>query len=236
MSMPNNYHLPSIKLSDNIIPKNKSIMRIGILGGTFDPPHYGHISPAKQTAKWLNLDKLLILPANIPPHKERTFATTEQRLAMVNILCQKDPFFILDDRELKRQSLSYTVDTLQEIKNEHPSWQLFFIMGMDSLLTFTTWYQWQKILTLCHLVVNTRPGFELGSLNCETQKLLAEHRLIDVNKIHSSKTGSILFHETTTNWDISSTMVRQKLKEKNDCSELLPLEIITYINNQQLYR
>ena len=209
--------------------------RIGIFGGTFDPIHFGHIHTAKQTAQWLNLDKLLILPSHIPPHKSKTSATAEQRLAMVDIVCQKDPALILDKRELNKHSPSYTVETLREIKTEYAQAQLFFIVGMDSLLTFNTWHKYQEILSLCHLVVNTRPNYQIDRNNIELTQLLENHQISHLNELKQKEAGSILLHDSK-DWRISSTEIRKKIKSKHNCSELLPKDILSYINKEQLYR
>ena len=95
--------------------KVKQLTRIGILGGTFDPIHFGHINPAINTAKWLELSQLILLPAHIPPHKSQTKASALHRKAMVSLVCDDYPLFKLDDRELLRSSPSYTVETLKEM-------------------------------------------------------------------------------------------------------------------------
>ena len=103
------------------------------MGGTFDPIHNGHIETAKETAKWLNVEQLFLLPAHIP-HKYSSTASALHREKMVSIICQQQPLFQLDNRELKRKTSSYTVTSLQEIKQEQPESILFFIIGMDSFL------------------------------------------------------------------------------------------------------
>ena len=154
------------------MPNPEKLKRIAILGGTFDPIHHGHLKPAQQVANWLKLEKLVLLPAHIPPHKNGTYANASQRKAMVELVCEHDKLFHIDSRELTRTSPSYTVETLKEIKSENPHSQLFFIIGMDSLLNFTSWHQWQEILMLCHLVVNNRPQYEFASINIQTKNLL----------------------------------------------------------------
>ena len=157
---------------------------IGILGGTFDPIHLGHTQSAQAVANQLNLTEVLLIPAHIPPHKISAklvpHASAEQRAAMVEIACQKSELFTCDLRELKRSGHSYTVDTLKELKQQYPTKALFFIIGMDSLLTFTTWHKYKEILSLCHLVVNTRPNYSIEQLNEETKTLLSNCQTADV--------------------------------------------------------
>ena len=151
---------------------------IALLGGTFDPIHNGHLIPAKHVAQWLGLEQIRLMPAHIPPHKSLVTASAAQRVDMVKLASESEPLFMCDERELNRSEHSYTVDTLNEIKNEQPNSVLFFIIGMDSLLTFTQWKNWQEILTLCHLVVNCRPNYPLENLNDETQSLIKNYGVI----------------------------------------------------------
>ena len=159
---------------------------------------------------------------------------------MVKLVCQQQALFQLDNRELKRHSSSYTVTSLQEIKQEHPHSQIFFIIGMDSLLNFTTWHQWQTILSLCHLVVNIRPGYQLSQTNSATQQLLKHHQINDLNEINQQDAGGIIFHQNQT-LDISSSEIRslllsnQAMKQER-LKDLLPSTVLNYIAQQRLYK
>jgi len=208
---------------------------IGILGGTFDPIHLGHINPGKDLLDWLGLKELVLMPAAIPPHKAGTGATAEQRAAMVKLVCDREKVFHCDERELKRAAASYTVETLLEIKKQHPHQRIFFIIGMDSLFTFTRWHKWQEILTLCHLVVNTRPGYEIAAMPAETRQLLAKHQAMDVSELKQSLAGRVIL-APQSHWDISSTQIRQAIKSNSDCQHLLPAPVLAYIHKHQLYR
>ena len=208
---------------------------IAIMGGTFDPIHNGHIETARETAIWLNVDKLFLLPAHIPPHKNSTTANALHRETMVSIICQQYPLFQLDNRELKRQSSSYTVTSLQEIKQEQPESTIFFIIGMDSLLSFTTWHQWEKILTLCHIVVNIRPGYELNEINMATKQLLQAHQIQDLKEIKQQETGKIIFHQNQS-LDISSSEIRHQLLNNKFDKNHLAESVHHYIIQENLYQ
>jgi len=216
-------------------PISTSKKNIVIMGGTFDPIHNGHIETAKETAKWLNVEQLFLLPAHIPPHKSSTTASALHREKMVSIICQQQPLFQLDNRELKRKTSSFTVTSLLEIKQEQPESILFFIIGMDSLLNFTSWHQWQTILSLCHIVVNIRPGYELNKMNTDTQKLLKDHRIQNLTEIKTQEAGGIIFHQNQS-LNISSSEIRKHLLDNNPKNNHLPECIHNYIIQENLYQ
>jgi len=216
---------------------------IGILGGTFDPIHLGHTLPAKVVAERLALDKVLFIPANIPPHKATPNVSAKQRTAMVKLACNNERLFQCDSRELQRDGHSFTVDTLKELSQAYPQSRLYFIIGLDSLLTFTTWHKYQEILTLCHLVVNTRPNYHLSSLNQATKNLLKDHQIDDVRILKKSTCGAIYLlsntidtANTTLNIDLSSSQIRQRLTKKQNCQALLAPAVLDFINKNKLYR
>lgn len=208
---------------------------IALLGGTFDPIHLGHIIPAQETALWLGAEQLHLIPAHIPPHKTGTHASAKQRAEMVALACEPDKGVLLDSRELDRDSPSYTIDTLREITKAQPKATLYFIMGMDSLLTFTKWRHWQEILTLCNLVVNIRPGYQHHELESTLEPALAKRLIYRLTKLQREKVGQILLHESTP-LDISSTKVRENIKNSISYSEYLPKPVYHYIKQNKLYR
>ncbi len=212
---------------------------IGILGGTFDPIHLGHTQSAQIVATQLKLEKVLLIPAHISPHKTSAdltpHASAEQRAKMVEIACQEFPLFSCDTREIKRPGHSYTLDTLKELKRELPQKTLYFIMGMDSLLSFTRWHQYMEILSLCHLVVNTRPHYSLKQLNADTQQLLDKYQTNDVKQLKQLKHGKIFFAQECI-YDISSTKIRQLLNQKENCLQQLHPAISDFIHKNNLYR
>ena len=216
---------------------------IGILGGTFDPIHLGHTLPAKVVAEHLSLDKILFIPTNVPPHKTTPNISTKSRFDMVKLACEAEPLFYCDERELKRGGHSFTVDTLKELSKAHSSTRLYFIIGLDSLLTFTTWHKYQEILSLCHLVVNTRPNYQLSSLNQATKTLLDNHQVKNIKSLKNSKAGGILLlpssfphSDKSLNINVSSSEIRQRLLNKQSCQHLLAENVLAFINKNKLYR
>ncbi len=217
------------------ITKQEVTKRIALLGGTFDPIHLGHILPAQATAKWLGVEQLYLLPAHIPPHKTGTHAEAKQRAKMVALVCDEHNDLTLDPRELNRHSHSYTLDTLKEIKAEQPCAGIYFIMGMDSLLSFTQWRGWQEILTLCNLAVNIRPGYSHLALESTLAPALKSRLVYSPVQLQQQQVGKILLHETTP-IDISSTKIRAKIKAGLSYSQYLPESVYNYIEQHQLYR
>ncbi len=212
---------------------------IGILGGTFDPIHLGHTQSAQIVAQELGLSKILLVPAHIPPHKTSAdlipHATAKQRAAMVELACRRSSLFFCDTRELLRDGHSYTVDTLRELKQKYPNQPLCFIVGMDSLMSFTRWHQYQEILNLCHLVVNTRPNYPIEQINTETKALLSKYQTTDVSQLSLLASGTIFLAKPQF-FDISSTLVREELALRRNCDRHLLPEISGFIHKNNLYR
>lgn len=206
---------------------------IGVFGGTFDPIHMGHITPLLQAIKQLKLQQVHITPANIPPHKQHTYAENHHRIAMVKQVCEQYPEFVFDERELKREKLSYTVDTLKEIHAENPQLEnLCFFAGMDSLLTFNTWYQWQEILSLCYLIISPRPDYQLENL----PKALAPFITVFTSKHRNFDSTKRIIIMPPCLHQISSTQLRKKILEKQSIKSLVPAYVDNYIQHHQLYQ
>jgi nicotinate-nucleotide adenylyltransferase len=214
-------------------------MRIGILGGTFDPIHYGHIRPAIEVKHALALDKILLMPNHIPPHKHQPNLTTAQRLNMVADVCSQLDGFELCDIEAKRDTPSYTVVTLEQLKSLHPEHELFFIMGMDSFLQLKSWYEWQRLFDFAHLVVCQRPGWQLDAAHPMQQILTARsHAHQETHEGHAKNThknSGQIFPVTITPQDISSTQIREQLAKGEIPADLLMPITLDYIQNQRLY-
>lgn len=208
-------------------------MKIGILGGTFDPIHFGHIRPAQEIKQQLNLDEVWLMPNHIPPHKSGTHVSSEDRLAMTQLVCEQLPHFKLCDIEAKRDTPSYSAMTLAQLRKIHPQHEFYFIMGMDSFLSFTRWHKWQQLLQLCHLVVCKRPGWHLAPH--DPMQSVLKPRLHDITKPTAEPFGRILMVDITEQ-DISSTRVRQQLMQGMMPSAELPASIQDYIQHNRLYR
>lgn len=206
---------------------------IGFLGGTFDPIHFGHLRPALEIQQALNLQSLYLLPNYIAPHKEKSLANTQQRIEMVKLAIQETPELQLNTQELLRSTPSYTIDTLKLLRQQYPETPICFIMGMDSLINFDSWYQYQEILDYCHIVVSHRPGWD-PTFNEVVSALLTKHQIQNPVLLHSALAGYIYF-QSTSQLAISSSQIRDLLAAKRSINFLTPQSVCTYIKEQHCY-
>lgn len=207
-----------------------------LFGGTFDPVHYGHLKPVEILANQIGLSRIIIMPNNVPPHRPQPEATSEQRKHMVELAIADKPLFVLDERELRRDMPSYTAETLQAWRREEgPDAPLAFIIGQDSLLTFPQWHQYETILDNTHLIVTRRPGYPLTMKQPEHQHWLDHHLTLDAEELHVKPAGKIYLAETPW-FDISATLIRERLQKGGSCDDMMPAPVLDYIMQQGLYR
>jgi nicotinate-nucleotide adenylyltransferase len=204
-------------MSNNQDKINTLNANIGVFGGSFDPIHLGHIQSATHVANELSLTKILLIPAYVSPHKTTKSlapqASAKQRSDMVNQVCLNNSLFCLDERELVRAGHSLTLDTLKELKLTYPTNTLYLIIGMDSLLNFDRWHGYRDILTLCHVVVNTRPNYSLEQLNPVLRALVKTHQEMNIASLQKSSAGKIYFTQPKL-VNISSSEIRHRLKQQ----------------------
>ncbi|WP_039054939.1 nicotinate-nucleotide adenylyltransferase [Enterobacter sp. Bisph1] len=207
-----------------------------LYGGTFDPIHYGHLKPVEALANLIGLSGVIIMPNNVPPHRPQPKASSQQRKQMVELAIADKPLFTLDDRELLRDSPSYTAQTVRAWREEQgPQRPLAFIIGLDSLLTFPSWYQYDTILDNCHLIVTRRPGYPLTMAREQDQQWLDAHLTPHADELHALPAGRIFIAETPW-FNISATLIRERISHGEECDDLLPPPVLDYINQQGLYR
>ncbi|MCY1700026.1 nicotinate-nucleotide adenylyltransferase [Lelliottia sp. SL45] len=207
-----------------------------LYGGTFDPVHYGHLKPVEILANLIGLQRVIIMPNNVPPHRPQPEATSEQRKEMLALAIADKPLFQLDERELRRDTPSYTSQTLQEWRAERgPTQPLGFIIGQDSLLNFPSWHQYETILQNSHLIVCRRPGYALTMKEEQHQAWLDTHLTNDVEDLHTLPAGKIYLAETPW-FDISATLIRERLQQDLSCDDMLPAPVLNYIHQHGLYQ
>lgn len=206
---------------------------IGIFGGTFDPIHYGHLRTAFELLHALRLSEVRFMPAGDPPHRDLTIASPEQRLQMVRAAIGQQQGFNVDDREMRRTGPSYTVDTLQELRNEMPDRSICLIVGMDAFLGLPKWHRWQDILSLAHLVVAHRPGWRAPTMG-PLGEMLVDGGTGRVDDLHEAKAGRIFIH-AVTQLEISSTEVRNLIASGRDPRYLMPDSVRDLIMQSNCY-
>jgi nicotinate-nucleotide adenylyltransferase len=193
---------------------------IGLFGGTFDPIHYGHLRTAFELLQLLKLSQVRFLPTGNPPHREAPLASSELRLEMVRAAVAGQPGFAVDDREIRRSGVSYSVDTLIDLRREHPQRSLCLLLGMDAFLGMPTWHRWREIFELAHVVVAHRPGWKApitGPLGEE----MVDRGTGSIWDLHGSIAGRIHVH-AVTQLEIASTDLRALIVSGRDLRYLVP--------------
>jgi nicotinate-nucleotide adenylyltransferase len=216
-----------------------SIGPIGILGGTFDPVHFGHLRLAEELAGTLKLDEVRFVPSGTPPHRAAPGVAAEHRLAMVQLATADNARFNVDGREVRRAGPGYTVDTLAELRAEAGgSRPLALLVGADAFLEFATWHRWHEIFGLAHVVVAHRPGYPVERWTERMPQPLAREYAARLMQqplaAHLSPAGGITVVPFTA-LDISATALRDMLRAGASPRYLLPDEVFYYIQTHRLY-
>jgi nicotinate-nucleotide adenylyltransferase len=193
---------------------------IGLFGGTFDPIHYGHLRIAFELWQALKLSQVRFLPSGNPPHREAPLANAELRLEMVRLAVAGEPAFMVDDREIRRSGLSYSVDTLADVRREFPQRSLVLLLGMDAFLGMPTWHRWQEIFELAHVAVAHRPGWK-APMSGPLGEIMVDRGTGSVRDLHGTPAGRIFVH-AGTQLEISSTDLRQLILSGRDLRYLVP--------------
>jgi len=190
---------------------------LGVLGGTFDPIHMGHLVLTEQVREKFQLERVIFIPSASPPHKtEQKLSLAEDRFEMTKLALEGSPFFFVSDIELKREGLSYTVETLRELKELYKDSEIYFLTGSDVLNEITTWKDPEEIYKLAKIVIGVRPGFD---------KFDPEN--------HFAKKSIII---NITGIDISSTQIREKVRKGESIKYLVPSKVEEYIRKRNLYK
>lgn len=208
----------------------------GLLGGTFNPIHFGHLRMVQELADTLNLAEIRFIPSANPPHKTTPTVSAQQRAKMVQLAIAGNPLFKLDTRELNRDGVSYTIDTLISLQEELGGGvALCLIMGSDAFTKLNTWHRWQALLDYCHIILVQRPTNTVQpKLTDELSDLLHNHYTENISDLSAESAGYIHM-QAITPLDISSTNIREQLKAGLSLRYLMPDNVLEYINNDGLY-
>jgi nicotinate-nucleotide adenylyltransferase len=225
------------------------MVRLGVMGGTFNPIHYGHLVAANEVREAFALDMVIFVPASIPPHKDQTdIIDARHRLMMTILATVSHPHFAVSSIEIDRPGASYSVDTIAELKQMYREpLTIYFILGIDAFVDIASWRQPDVLLRSCHTIITSRPGYNLYELApILLQRLselypglkfepVAEGKELPVSNFRVSHTAyHISLHEVSA-LDISSTRVRQRVKAGHTVAYLLPESVDVYIRKYQLY-
>lgn len=206
---------------------------LGVFGGTFDPIHFGHLRIALDVKEALSLDEIRFIPNAVPPHREPSRADSHQRLTMLRLATADEPGFVVDDREINRGGLSYTVDTLKTLRDDFPESSVSMLLGSDAFSGLTSWHRWNELFDLAHIIVMKRPGWmppQDGALGDVVQARVIEK----AEDLHVFSCGKIYFCPVTQ-LAISSTDIRERLGRGHSPSFLLPSKVVDYITKTQIY-
>jgi len=214
-------------------------MRIGLLGGTFDPVHFGHLLLAEQCREQCGLDAVWFLPAGSPPHKRRDVTPGIERLEMLQLAIAGHEAFAVSDRELKREGTTYTVDTLTELHAEQPDAELFFLIGADSLHDLPTWREPRRILELATIVAvnrGDRPLPDLEEICAKLNVADAAGFRADAGSVRHDQPRSRIQIVTMPGCDLSATDIRQRVAAGKSIRYMTPRAVEVYIQQRGLYR
>jgi nicotinate-nucleotide adenylyltransferase len=212
---------------------------IGVLGGTFDPIHYGHLRLAEELGERLRLEEVRIIPSGTPPHRSAPAVTAEHRLAMTQLAAASNARLKVDAREVRRAGPGYTFDTLKDLRAEAGETRpLTLLLGADAFLEFATWHRWREIFGLAHVAVAHRPGFPVEQWAARMPQPLAREYAARLMQqplaIHLSAAGGVAVVPFTA-LDISATAIRDMLQAGASPRYLLPDAVLYYIRLHKLY-
>jgi nicotinate-nucleotide adenylyltransferase len=214
-------------------------MRIGLFGGTFDPIHWGHLRSAEEVSESFGLDRVLFIPASIPPHKRgQTTTPARDRLEMVRLAVARNPRFKVSTVEIRRPGVSYSIDTVGYFaRRKRQGDSLFFIVGLDAFREIGSWKNFAEIFPLCDFIVTSRPGSKdsdpLRGTGVAVKKLFCYD---SKQRNYKHRSGTRVFFIKLTDIAISASEIRRRIKEGESIRYLVPLGVETYIKKQGLYR
>ena len=216
---------------------------LAVLGGTFDPVHWGHLRIASETAAALKLPEVRLIPSKLPVHRAVPGATAEQRLAMLRLAVAAVPGLTVDDRELTRDTPSYAVLTLASLRSEFPLRPLIWLIGIDAFLHINHWYEWPRLFELAHFVVLNRPGFAVSQALSPALAEVWQGRLTRSAEALTHNTHGSIFLHTVTPQAITATAIRTTIGNTiaagagdDALLPFLPPSVLAYIRAHQLYR
>ncbi|WP_151898857.1 nicotinate-nucleotide adenylyltransferase [Nitrosospira lacus] len=227
------WHSESVQAIESGVPL------VGIFGGTFDPIHNGHLRVAEEIAETIGLRELRFVPAGIPRLRHAPAASLQHRAAIVGLAIRGNSRFVLDEREVRRHGVSYSVESLRELRREMGECVILcFIIGADAFMKLADWHSWRELFGLCHFIIVARPGYALASnryaLPQELEDECAQRWASSADSLKYTPSG-LVFIAPTTLLDISATSIRAHIAAGKSVRYLMPDAAIDYIAANHLY-
>ncbi|MCE5332976.1 MAG: nicotinate-nucleotide adenylyltransferase [Desulfobacteraceae bacterium] len=211
-------------------------MRLGILGGTFNPVHLGHLRAAQEALELLNLDRMLFIPSALPPHKtDKSIAAFEHRWRMLTLATGDNPAFRPSDLERHMAGKSFTVNSLRKLHEDFPGSDLFFLVGLDAFLEMATWFRFIDLFRLASIVVLNRLGYGTEDVLAFLVRHLAENFVQSGEAVFTHPDFRPVYYLPSTRLDISSTHIRKLVAEGRSARYLVPEPVLSYIHANCLY-
>jgi len=207
--------------------------RLGVMGGMFDPLHLGHLQAAAIALKSLHLDSIRLIPCHQPNHRDPAVCSPTQRLEMLHLATAGMSGIYVDDREIRRGGVSYTVDTLEALNQEFGDSIFVFVLGMDSFLSLPGWHRWERLFDLCHFLVLGRPGYRVEAGSGIGSKL-RDRIVVAPQDLFNSKCGGV-FVDTSMCVDLSSSAVRERIRNGESVNGMVPEVVENYLIKHNLY-
>lgn len=208
---------------------------IAIYGGTFDPVHIGHLRSAIDVRSKLKVGRLFVVPSSTPPHRQRPSVTPEVRLEMLRLSVADLAGIEVDDREINRSGMSYSIDTLAEFRSEYPTWRIYFILGADAFSLLHTWHRWQELTNFAHLVVLERPGSSSPQPTDPVLEWLSDKEISAVSAFGAETNGRVL-RLKLVQWQVSATDIRERCRTGQSIDLLVPKAVQSFIDEHKLYQ
>jgi len=219
--------------------------KVAVLGGSFDPIHYGHLGLAAEVKEKVGMDRVLFVPACISPHKQdRALTDARHRTAMLRLALREQPAFSLSEIELQRKGVSYTVNTVEALLAAHGDWELYWVMGYDAFQELDSWKEPRRLMTLCHIIAGTRPGYPKPNRERDLKRLGLESSFLLDRQPHpegleeygNPDTGRSVIFIALTPREVSSSEIRRRIRDHRSVKNWLPPEVEHYIISNQLYQ
>lgn len=226
-----------VKCGNNELSELEKKQKIGLFGGTFDPVHKGHLSLAGQVIVQCRLDHILFIPASLPPHKTKPAASFAHRVAMLEAALAGCSDMSISLIESERSSLSYTIDTVLELKKRLGPQSYFLIIGADSLVELHLWYRYEELLGLVHLIVAARPGISLQQVRQQIDDRLGGQFSRDRDEsLWCSENGRTIWYVDDVDVAVSSSLIRKRIALHQPVVEMVPEPVRKYIDQHELYQ